>query len=230
MATPPQDIPRMLAITPPTGEVDVRVVDRWREAGALPRMAVLLRSPGARPLASVTGRLHALLRAVQSQGVPALVSTAQADVAEAVEVCRDLGLAGIQLKGDPSPQNIVSARSMLYQQEKLWVGCSQHGRPAPALEHPASYVCAAPVFTPTTQQLGRTKHAAGLAMLRAWVEVAPRVLALGGVNYKTASQCLSAGAWGLAGIDAFFGRQATVANLARLVVAVETSITSRRQR
>ncbi len=188
---------RLLAIAPPTGAIDLGVLDVWRAAG-LHDLAVLLREPGARPRSIVRGRLAPLREACTAAGLRVLVSADVDAVADALDVVVAHDLAGIQLRGDPDRDALVRARDGL---GARLLGRSVHGRPD-ALHELCDYSCFAPVFAPRTAP---GKPAAGLPALQAWAGVQGAwVVALGGIAPGNARACVEAGARGLASISAFF--------------------------
>lgn len=212
---------RLLAITPPTGPVDPSIVEAWRDARAL-GLAVLLREPGCGPeaLVSDSHRLAPLRRACAHAGVPWLLSVDPARVGELGRVLGVPGLAGIQLRGDPSPAALEEARHRLGPARVLGRSC--HGSPLPMGDR-VSYSVLAPIFTPRTASPtpGPGKQAVGLAPLRAFAAVEPHVFALGGITAERAPDCIRAGAFGLAAIGSFFGPPHEVADdVARWVRAL----------
>lgn len=212
---------RLLAITPPTGEVDVGLVAAW-EPGRAVGMAVLLREPGT-PLAALVGpehRLTALRLACARAGVPCLLSVDVAGLAQLGEAARATGITGIQLRGDPSVEALEAARRILPPGHRLGRSC--HGRPDPMGER-VDYSVLAPIFGPHTASPtpGPGKQAVGLAPLRAFAAVERHVLALGGITPERARVCVEAGAFGVAAIAGFFGSLPWVAdNVSRLAQAV----------
>ena len=215
--------PRLLAITPPTGAVEAAVVDAWREAGALEvGMAVLLREPGASldVLLDPQGRLGALAHACATAEIPVLLSCDASSLEQASERVSALGLAGVQLRGDPDAATVARARALL---PDALVGRSCHGHPSRE-NAPVDYTCFAPVFAPRTITPGRHKQPAGLEALRRWTASSSWIVALGGIDPARAIACLEAGARGLAGISLFFGAHPRVAqDVAALVTALRTS-------
>jgi thiamine monophosphate synthase len=214
--------PRLLAVTPPAGPVDPAVVSVWREAGALATgLTVLLRDPGAslEALLAPTGRLGALAAACRAADLPLVASCDAAMLDEAATEVRARGLAGLQLRGDPSSAVLERARTLL---PDALLGRSCHGAPGPAEPAPVDYTCFAPVFTPRTQTPDRHKTGVGLEALRRWTaDLNAWVVALGGLSPHNASACLQAGARGLAGISLFFGPTPRVAqDVAALVRAL----------
>lgn len=206
---------QLLAITPPDGEVEPRLVDAWVSAGVKAvRFAVLLRAPGLDPLALVT-RFRRLLTPLDSLRIPVLLSIDLEDLDLAADVTRDAGLAGVQLRGDPAVAALDRARQRL---PNACLGRSCHGAPQPGDDF-VDYTCFAPVFSPRTQDPARTKHVVGTVGLRAWTTTADRwIVALGGITPDTAQACLDAGARGLASISTFFGAQPRVIEDVRALV------------
>jgi thiamine monophosphate synthase len=188
---------RLLAIAPPSGAIDLRVLDVWREAG-LRELAVLLREPGARPGACVTGRLGPLREACVEAGLRVLVAVDADAIAAAVDVVVAHGLAGMQVRGDPTRDVIVRARDSI---GGRLLGRSVHGDPEGSHDL-VDYSVLAPVFAPRTEE---AKPAVGVPALQRWT-ADPRawMIALGGVTAATASACVDAGARGLASISSFF--------------------------
>lgn len=212
MSAPPF---RLLAITPPAGPVDASVVDRWGapEVG----VAVLLREI-ERPLAALDpdGRLSKVANAARRRGHAVLWSAPASAVL--TRPWPMAGIDGVQVRGDPSPDERAAIRSHVGASAIL--GRSVHGDAPDAMsEHEGpSYTVFAPVFDPrTTAPGGPTKKAAGISALQTWVAATPNVFALGGVGPETAGACVQAGAWGLASIRSFFADDASdqVAALAR---------------
>ncbi len=213
--------PRLLAITPPEGRVDPRIVERWEEAGALRiGLAVLLRRPGDPTRTLDDPGLADLRRACTLRAIPLLLSCA-AEAFASMADARLEGLAGIQLRGDPDDATLERARRRLGGRT---LGCSAHGVPgAPDRCAAADYVCFAPVYPPRTATPGVEKSPAGVGALRAWTAGGRRhVVALGGIAADNARACVEAGARGLAGIECFFGRPAAVTEDVRsMVTALE---------
>jgi thiamine-phosphate pyrophosphorylase len=176
------------------------VVPIWLAAlGDLaPQLALLLRDPGA---SRASTRLLPLRAAASEAGIPVLLSCAEAPVALAPE------FAGVQLRGDADSAACARARARVGDR---WLGCSVHRGSARLAE--VDYVCLAPIFPPRTVQPGREKRALGLAELAEAAVTGHRVLALGGMTPATAAACLAVGAHGIAGIGAFFGPLARVAD------------------
>jgi hypothetical protein len=200
----------LLAITPPSSvapELNPGLADAWARSGVVALgLTVLLREPGAGLAATLRDPRFGRFRvALFELGIPTLVSVA----ADAIDL-EDLGLldaaspaiAGVQLRGDPTVERTARWRAWLGPRV---LGRSCHGL-VPSLDPNVDYTCVAPVFAPRTAQLGVEKRAIGLAGLRRWTEVVPRVIALGGVDLGTAPACLAAGATGLAGISLLFGQ------------------------
>ena len=198
---------RLLAITPASAPAQPgKLVAAWLRAGAGDwGLTVLLRAPGAHPLAILADTL-ALRCELRARGLPALLSIASQqlrddELAATLRSTRP-ALAGVQLRADPDGRELEAARRAL----PGWIiGRSCHGEPRRVPVEPAfDYSCLAPIFPPSTTQPGVTKRAIGLEPLRRWAQQVPRVFALGGVGPDNAANCLDAGASGLAGIGVFF--------------------------
>jgi thiamine monophosphate synthase len=191
--------PRLLAITPPHGDPDPDLPRVWLDAGAR-EIAVLLRRPGA-SVATQLGDagLMRLAEAAATVGIPVLLSCdpAEAD-AGAVAVARR-GLRGVMLRGEADAHAVAKVRAAVVD---AWVGVSVHS-PVPRAIEGADWVALAPIFTPRTAAPGKVPI--GLSALRAWADAATPVLALGGIDARTAAAALAHGAFGLASIRSFFG-------------------------
>lgn len=225
---------RLLAITPPASvlpRIDVGVVDAWLEGGAAELgIAVLLREPQAELQATLGDpRLFELRDVLAERGIPTLVSVAPNFDRERIAALTSArpALAGVQLRGDPSPEQSRRWRERL---GDLMLGRSCHGA-TPRVDPIVDYSCVAPVFAPRTRQPGVDKQAIGIAALHRWCTAVPRVFALGGVDPGTAEACLAAGATGLAGISLFFGQSAVarqnVAALRQVFARVEAGRSTR---
>ncbi len=157
-----------------------------------------------------------LLEHCRERKVAALLSCAAPDLEAGVRRVESGEFAGLQLRGDPGPSEVLRARRRLGVEPLL--GASVHGSPRP-LPSELDYACVAPVFRPFSAP---GKPPLGLAGLEGWVRAAGcPVVALGGIDPARAPSCLRAGAAALAGITTFFGDPARVAQdvgaLARLV-------------
>jgi thiamine monophosphate synthase len=214
---------RLLAITPPEGDVDGEVLDAWAAgvaagssgdpAGrARVSLAILLRTPGENPdvIVAPRGRLAAVMGRARALGVPLVLSCDPRELGIGTSIVNDLDLAGLHLRGDPDLTTLLRARAQL---PAAWLGRSVHGEPGPreaAARDLVDYTCFAPVFPPSTPQAGVTKVAAGLVALRRWTARDRRVLALGGIRASNVHAALEAGAAGVASIGQFFGARAEV--------------------
>ena len=191
--------PRLLAITPPTGAVDPELAARWLDllGERSEDLAVLLRDPGGDLVATLDplGRLAPLRRACERLGIPTILSSPTL-----VESLPE-GVVGLQLRQDPPP--LLGARARRRLGPQALIGRSVHGFTTPVPD--VDYAVLAPIFEPTTPQPGVVKVAIGLGPLRASAQGGLRVLALGGIGAENVRECLEAGAWGVAGIGAFFG-------------------------
>lgn len=189
---------RLLAITPPTGDVDAAIVDTWVDAGAHEHgLAVVLREPSISPksLGDLPDRFKALIERCQSNEVPLLLSTdCQPEDME--------GLAGIHLRGDPDVDLVREIREEL---GAALIGRSCHGSPQHGAEL-VDYTAVAPVFKPGTPAV-HDKKPMGIGALKEWIAPQRRIFALGGISIDTAGACLRAGVHGVAGISAFFGEE-----------------------
>ncbi len=209
-------IPHLLAIAPPEGPAVPTSVEVAAELGI--ELAVLLRAPGEDPAAMLQPehRLADLLRAARTASVPVLGSCAAPDVLRFAPLARDAGLCGLQLRGDPNDDELLRARAAW---PEATLGASVHGQPRATS---ADYVVFAPVFVPGTPA-GVAKRPVGVDPLAAWSAHHPRVFALGGVTPQTAGACVTAGAYGLAGISTFLGPADTVADTLRALAGALTS-------
>ncbi len=198
-------IPPLLAITPPSGPVPRTVVDVAVEHG-IP-IALLLRDATGDPADAVRGRFDLVRRAATDAGIPVLMSCAAADIERVVPRARNAGLAGVQLKGDPTDGQLLRARTAWPEGTH---GASVHGDPRDVA---ADYIVFAPVFAPRTAS-DVPKRAAGIDALRGWSSHG-QVFALGGVQPANAESCVAAGAYGLAGISSFLGSRDAVADTLR---------------
>lgn len=208
----------LLAITPPTGEPDPACVDAWLEAGARAAeigIALLLRTPGAHPRDIYADpRLRRIRAACTAREVPMLISCAATDLDALPAGMTDL--VGLQVRGDPTDADLARAR--WHSRRGAPLGRSVHGAsPRPG---DADYTVFAPVFEPATRQAEVEKKASGLDALAAWAKAVDEpVFALGGVTAERAPACLDAGARGIAGISAFFGRTGAVVETVSAFVA-----------
>ncbi len=174
-------------------------------------------------------RGSSVLAAQRSSSSPAPDARGHHDVDRPHDTARRSGLpapdtlaelAGVQLRGDPSPLALADARARL---PPAWIlGRSCHGHPTGA-HALVDYTCLAPIFPPTTPQPGVEKTAIGLERLAAWAsEPDAHLIALGGVGPANAAACLQAGARALAGIGLFFGAPARIAqDVAAVVTALQ---------
>ncbi|MEX1369292.1 MAG: thiamine phosphate synthase [Nannocystaceae bacterium] len=213
---------RLLAITPPAGAVDVRVVQAWAAAREL-GLAVLLREPGTTATAMLGDghRLAGLRRACAEAGVACLLSVDVGELEGLPPGLAGLGLAGVQLRGDPGRSQVELARRRLGPGRVLGRSC--HGQP-PVMGDDVDYSVFAPVFAPRTASPlpGPGKTAVGLPPLRAFAARQPHVFALGGVTAANAAACIRAGAYGLAAIRTFFGPVDEVADNVGVLVTLLT--------
>lgn len=209
-------IPRLLAITPPRGPVAATCVEVSLDLGI--ELSVLLREPDANPaqMLRLDARMGTLLRAARAGNVPVLGSCRAQDAETFSSVARDAGLRGLQLRGDPSEDELLRARSAW---PEAILGASVHGD---ARVVSADYVVFAPVFAPRTAA-GFAKRPRGLEPLTTWSARHPRVFALGGVTPQTAGLCAASGAYGVAGISTFLGSEDAVADTLRALARVLTS-------
>jgi thiamine-phosphate pyrophosphorylase len=200
---------RLLAITPPEGPVDPGCVGAWLGAGIrASEVAVLLRRPG-RDAATILAdlALHPVREACAQAGITVLLGCSPGDVPAALPA----GLSGVQLRGDPGAREVEEARARLGPSRRI--GRSIHALPGPAT---VDFSVAGPVFAPRTTRAGAPKKPLESGMLRAIARALPEpVFALGGIDGARARACLREGAFGVAGIFAFFGAPARVGETAR---------------
>lgn len=209
-------IPRLLAITPPQGPVATTCLEAAADLGIA--LSVLLREPGENPEAMLRpdARVGPLLRVARAANIPVLASCTATDAVGFATTARDAGLCGLQLRGDPSDDELLRARAAWPQGI---LGASVHGDPRTVA---ADYVVLAPVFAPGTPA-GFAKEAVGVEPLHHWSTRHPRVFALGGITPETAGACTAAGAYGVAGISTFLGSADAVADTLRALATVLTS-------
>jgi thiamine monophosphate synthase len=214
--------PRLLAITPPHGEIDPSLVSVWLEAGApAESLAVLLRDPTSPHPFARSERWAALQAECADHGITVLLSCDGEALLAQLRAGQEAPgwVHGFQFRADPSPQLLKGLREALGGTPCL--GRSVHGSPTRG-DDSIQYSCLAPIFTPGTQDPGHPKRAVGLGRLEQWCTNPPasrKVLALGGVSASTAAACVGAGAHGLAGISAFFSRPLRVAAEVRTLAA-----------
>ncbi len=209
-------IPRLLAITPPVGPVATTCVEVASDLGV--GLTVLLREPHSDPAALLhpQHRVAGLLRAAHRADAPVFASCAAEDAPRLAPAAREAGLRGLQLRGDPSDDALLRARAAWPQ---IVLGASVHGEPRAVA---ADYLVFAPVFPPGTDA-GFAKQPRGCRPLAAWAARHPRVFALGGITPQTAPACITAGAYGLAGISTFLGARDTVTDTLRALARALTS-------
>jgi thiamine monophosphate synthase len=117
-------------------------------------------------------------------------------------------LSGLQLRGDPSLATLRRARARW---PEACLGRSCHGAPQPGHAW-VDYTAVAPIHPPRTGTDASHKQALGTEALARWcAETSGWIVALGGIEPKTARPCLDAGARGLASIRCFFGDPGRVA-------------------
>lgn len=204
----------LLVITPPDACPDADLVARWIDAGfGRVRGAVLFRAPGSTP-AELVHRFGPWGAACRRHGIDVLLSCDLADAAEAARLVHEEGLRGLQLRGDPDESELRAVRRRW---PALVLGRSCHGAPR-AVETCADYTCVAPVFPPRHPS-SRGKRPLGTAGLARWAECVPWVVALGGVAPHTATDCIAAGARGIASICSFLGAPHEVTENVRSLVA-----------
>ncbi len=205
-----------MAITPPQGPVAATPVEVAVDLG-IP-LRVLLRDPDSDPadMLRPEHRLGCLLRAAGAAGVPVMGSCAVHEFPRFAPIAADAGLCGVQLRGDPSEDDLLRARSAWPQ---AVLGASVHGD---ARAVAADYLVFAPVFAPQTPTTFE-KRPMGVEALAAWCARHPRVFALGGVTPQNAGACAAAGAYGLAGISTFLGPAHAVADTVRALAGALTS-------
>jgi thiamine monophosphate synthase len=185
--------PRLWAVTPPAGEPALACVDAW-PAGA--ELGLWLRTPGASPRATAL-RCAAIVERAHAVGVPIVVGCDAVAIIEAAACVRELGLAGVVLRGDPSRAALERARAALG--DRAWIGRSTH---AIADDHAlVDWTVLGPIFAPHTAKPQGATPLGTDVLARAGA----RVVAIGGIDRHTAAACVAAGAWGLAGIRSFFG-------------------------
>lgn len=213
--------PRLVACTPPVGVVAPEFVDVWLDAGIDRSAFVLwLREPEVRPADLLRGRLGPIALRALDHGVAAVIGCGVDRIGEGAGLVRAHGLAGLHLRGDPGRAALLDARDRLGPTAIIGRSCHR-----PAGDHElCDYAVFGPVFAPHTAKptptppLGLGALTVASRMPDAWL------LALGGVDVRTAEACLASGAAGLAGIRSFFGEPGRVAqDVAALRRAIEAA-------
>lgn len=188
--------PRLWAVTPPVGEPAAACVELWRGAD----VGVWLRTPGASPRAIVE-RCAALVQRASADGLPIVIGCDPTGLLDAAACAREAGLAGVVLRGDPDRTALLRARELLG--SDAWIARSAH---AVADDHDlCDWTVLGPVFAPHTAKPQGSTPLGTDVITRAAAVGGARIVAIGGVDHRTAAACLAAGAWGLAGIRSFFG-------------------------
>jgi 8-oxo-dGTP diphosphatase len=211
--------PRLFAIVPPAGAVDPAIVEEWLAAGVdAESLALVLREPGSVPggLLDPNGRLAPIRARARAREIAVVLGCAAIDLDAAAAAVREHGLAGVQLRGDPSREVLARARERL---GSAFLARSCHGAP-----HGGHALVDATVVAPVLATASHPRAPTlGMAGLAAWcAEPGARIVALGGLGAAHAPACARAGAWGLAGISAFFGP-----DRARCVAAFAAALTRR---
>lgn len=200
----PDSLPRLWAITPPEGAIDPAIVDAW--APWHRAIGLWLRTPDASP-ATTWARTGAIANAAIAAGCPVVLGCAASDIAEAAAFVHAHRLAGLVLRGDPSRASLLATRALL--PADAWLARSIHG-PVGDHEH-CTFSVLGPIFAPHTAKPWPVEPFGIDALPRVAAEPSARIVAVGGIDASTASPCIAAGAWGLAGIRSFFGPPARVA-------------------
>lgn len=150
---------------------------------ASPRVAVLVRAPG-RSLDDVRSLCRALAPVARRAGSSLLVHTH-------LGLVRELGLAGAHVS---APTNVIEARALLPRGALL--GASRHdgdALDANALA-PLDYVTLSPIFQPLSKADTRAPLGVDALARACTASGAQAVIALGGIDHRSASACFRAGA------------------------------------
>lgn len=183
-------VPLLHAVTP-IDAPDRAGIDASAAAMARgPEVALHARAPGA-PGRILTELADRLRRATEGTGTRLFVND-RADVAEIVEA------DGVHLPATGLPTAMV--RTLVG--PEVWIGRSVHGpeEAMEAVEEGADYVFLGPIWE-TASHPGRRALGPD-AIARA---LPARVVAIGGVTPQRVSQCLDAGAYGVAAVSALWG-------------------------
>jgi thiamine-phosphate pyrophosphorylase len=143
-------------------------------------------------------------------------------VHEDLTAAQAVGAAGVHLPAGMGP---AAARRALG--PKALIGCSAHGPAELALAAEADYATLSPVFSSPSKPgygpaLGLERFAAAAA------ESAVPVVALGGVDARTAALCFAAGAAGVAVMGAVMAAHDPAAVMAGLIKSREAALAARR--
>lgn len=208
----------LLAITPPEGCPSSALPELWTAAGVhRAGFAVLLRSPGRTPR-QLLAQFGPWIDVCRQYSISTLLSADLHNGADALHIAAQEGLAGLHLRGDPSPSALEPLRAAA---PRLIFGRSCHGRRSDETHASVDYTCIAPIFPPQSRE-SRGKTAVGLSTLSAWCTEGRWIVALGGVSPENATSCFRSGARGVASIASFLGtRQQVTENVRRLVEIVE---------
>lgn len=233
---------RLWAVSPPRGEVEAALVDRWQAAGLLPSLALLMRpGPGewARHGLEFAPRLRGFWSRVRAlpdaNRLPIWLAVSASSLPTGAEL-RSSGFAGVHLKGDWTPERVALALAKFCPENpsdsidlhaptqaapeaprSLAVSLSLHvddHRLPPELEARLSHATFAPVFTPRTD--GEHKRPVGVRALEHACRCLPfPVIALGGVQPQHIGELFEAGAHGVATIRGLFGADAQLRHYGR---------------
>lgn len=141
------------------------------------------------------------------RGAEALMIRGAADAADAAQRLADLGLALIYNGAFPPPTGFFAVHHKSSAPWELWPGvangrsCHTPDEAAAAANAGYDYVFFGPVFE--TRSHPGEKPAGLAALQRVCAASSIPVFALGGVNAENEARCRAAGAYGVAGIDAF---------------------------
>ncbi len=193
-------MPRLWAITPPSGLLIADTVALWCQAGAAADVGLWLRTPGESPTRTLE-RCAGLVGRARAAGIAIVLGAPIAAIEEAAAVVRAWGLQGVVVRAEPTAAALGQARACLG--PEAWLGRSTH---AAAEDHDrCTMTVLGPIYAPRTPKPVATAALGLEALALAAMAPGARIIAVGGVDRAHANACVASGAWGLAGIRSFFG-------------------------